>query len=140
MKNLAAIFAVAVVSLAAMAASLFAQDFHDEFPSGDSGRSSRSNPFDAMPDRSTRMRTDIDNLNQMFTHVEGEMRTSHANPKVRADYARLVAQRSDLNKALRQRGATDPFRVGEQVKQMRSGLHRIEQDLRVPPGGQYRWH
>ena len=137
MKKSSLVLALTVLGLTA---SIYAQDYHEEFPSGEGSGRSRSNPFDARPDRSTKLRSDIDNLNQMFLQVDADMKSYHPNPKIRADYVRLLEQRLQLKKALGQRGATDPYRVGEQVRQMRTGLHRVEEQLGVPAPKCYRWH
>ena len=141
MKKAVLIIAITLLGLVGYGGSAFAQD-REDYPGGQgasvTNRYGRDNPLDGRPDRSNRLKLDVDHLNRMFPHVEKEMRAYHASPQIRADYERLVRDKSRLKMDLRTR-STDVYKVGEQVRQMHLGLHRIEEQIHARPNEYYQW-
>lgn len=87
-----------------------------------------------------RLSYEVDHLNRMLTHVDRSMRRYGATRQMWREYAHLRAEADQLNRQFR-RGEQyyNRRRLRAEIEHMHSELHQLEEQLRVPSSGWYRW-
>ncbi len=87
-----------------------------------------------------RLRYEVDHLNRMLAHVQGELRRYRADRRIWGQYEHIRDEARRLNNQFR-RGEQfyNRGQVRAQIEHMHDELHQIEQDLHVPSNAWYRW-
>lgn len=83
---------------------------------------------------------DVDHLNRMLAHVQGELRRYGADRHIAGEYQHLRAEANQLNNQFR-RGEQyyNRRRLRAEIQHIHSELHHIEQELHVPSNAWYQW-
>jgi chromosome segregation ATPase len=84
------------------------------------------------------LRSEIDHLNRMITHVRRELRKYGANRHIRREFSRIVGQANHLNDELRG-GYARRRHIHAEVERLHAELHHIEEELHVRTEEYYRW-
>jgi hypothetical protein len=80
----------------------------------------------------------IDRLNQMLSHVRGELSRNRGNWRLRREVERISGDVSRVN--ARYRRGYEGGRLRREIDSLRSELHQIEVRLHVRGGDYYRWN
>ncbi len=83
---------------------------------------------------------DVDHINRMLDHVQGQLQRYGADGHVRGEYQHLRSEFRQLNRQFR-RGEQfyNRGRLRAEIEHMHGELHHIEQELRVPSYQWYQW-
>jgi hypothetical protein len=112
-------------------ASAFAAEYRDDNRAGyrDENRSERHGDG--------RLGYQIERMNRMLNHVQGEVRRYGAGWRTRREVARISDEVSRIN--WRYRRNQDQWRLGREVERVRAELRNIEVRLHVRSGEFFRW-
>jgi hypothetical protein len=100
----------------------------------------RHNGYNRFERRDDRLGYELDHLNRMFDHVQGEMQRRGADRHMWQEYRHLRAEARQLNWRFR-RGEQYYNRrdLRDQIEHMHEELHHLEEEMHIPQQAWYHW-